>query len=116
MSGRQLRVALAVLVPTDLPSRFDLRPSVTVVSRDQFVESLRDRDALGDARWRRDLRAALDHLTDPDDFRQRYVDAGGPIPEESRDEPQGESTPSSDVRRQRASADVVSLRPLQLAA
>ena len=80
MSPRQLRVALEVLRPEDLPERFDLRDGLAVTDRGQFVEGLRVSADVGARGWQADLEAALDRLLDPDDFGRRYDDAGGARP------------------------------------
>ena len=80
MSPRQLRVALEVLQPEDLPERFDLRDGLSVTDRRQFVDGLRVSADVGAAGWRPDLEAALGHLNDPKDFGRRYDAAGGTRP------------------------------------
>ena len=72
MNGRQLRAALAVIAPDDLPITFPIGHGRRVTHRASFIEGLRAEAEAGRVGWEGDLRAALDRLKDPADFRRRY--------------------------------------------
>lgn len=72
MNDRQLRAALAVIEPDDLPTTFDLGRGVVVTDPAVYVERVRIEAASDRQGWQSDFRTALGHLANPDDFRRRY--------------------------------------------